>query len=91
MNEVFTSLKRKETSFHSATGKSTLTVFDVYTLTQVNGKYHLGRHTFNGYVNYGFCQWGVTDSKRIAEQFGFEIGDKDCPCGVCEFVRREAR
>jgi len=76
--EIFTSLKRTETSFHSATGKSTIRVFDVYTLVEVkwpNGRAtkHLGRHTFNGYVNYGFCQWGVSDTKRIAAELGLSI------------------
>jgi hypothetical protein len=73
MTQIFTSLKRTEMSFHPATGKSTTQVFDIYTLVEVNGNKHIGRHSFNGYVNYGFCQWGVTDSKRIAMQFGFSL------------------
>ena len=71
--EIFTSLKRTETSFHPATGKSTTRVFDIYTLVEINGNKHIGRHSFNGYVNYGFCQWGVTDTKRIAEKFGYPL------------------
>lgn len=71
--QVFTSLKRKETSYHSATGKTTREIFDVYTLVEVRGEKHLGRHTFNGYVNYGFCQWGVSDTRRIAKEFGFML------------------
>ena len=78
MTEIFTSLKRTETSFHPASGKSTTRVFDIYTLTEVKWRdgrvtKHLGRHTFNGYVNYGFCQYGVTDSKHIAAQFGVSL------------------
>jgi hypothetical protein len=71
--ELFTSLKRIETSFRPATGKSTREVYDIYDLAFINGNWHLGRKTFNGYTYYGYCQFGASDTRKRCAEWGVPL------------------
>jgi len=72
-NEIYSLLKQTEKHSHPVAGPSVENLYTTFSVSEIGGKKFLNRQTRNDYVIVHSCQYGVTDSQKIAASLGLAL------------------